>query len=155
MAARPHGPSISPLMRTLKTIDLAALAQRNNVQHQELVSSLFQIAPSCTVNFAYDAIWLAAIAFSRAHDDRVASDTVSSNIESCTISDLQRQQKQPFSDSITNTTLRGATGNVGLLPNGDRDAATVFVSIENIQSEDDGFQVQKIVLCAMLCAAFV
>lgn len=102
----------------------------NNLLSRHKVDHTFDVEVlngdiSCTCNFAYDAVWLAALAWSKRP-----------NLRTCKAGGVEVSGGANFYQAIHNMTFEGASGHVKLDKQGDREAASVGISVENFVSDE-------------------
>jgi hypothetical protein len=130
----PGGLAKSSLMQALQQVESFSSLNGSHVKSHETALSMAELDRAdlnCMAGFSYDAVWLSAIAFAR-----LSATDAAPRENSCVMTTAEQQQGDSFFDTIKSTRFTGATGDVALLSNGDRDNKTIAVSLENLM--DDG-----------------
>jgi hypothetical protein len=117
-------------MQALQQVESFSSLNGSHVKSHETALSMAELDRAdinCLAGFSYDAVWLSAIAFAR-----LSATDAAPRENSCVMTTAEEQQGDSFFETIKSTRFTGASGDVALLSNGDRDNKTIAVSLENL-----------------------
>jgi ABC-type branched-subunit amino acid transport system substrate-binding protein len=131
----PGGPANNSIINKLRASNPAVLSTKYGGQEMPLTYAEMG-SIDCRAGFSYDAVWLAALAFSK-----VNATVTSSNRSTCAAAAVAAGETALFQGSrlwqaILQTSFTGGSGEVWLASNGDRAGASIKVSIENLRADD-------------------
>jgi ABC-type branched-subunit amino acid transport system substrate-binding protein len=131
----PGGPADNAVIKKLQASNPAALSMKYG--GQEMPTAYAEMGSiDCRAGFSYDAVWLAALSFSTINSTETISNHSSCAADAAAAEDNALVQGSQLWQALLQTSFTGGSGAVWLASNGDRDSASIRISIENLRDSD-------------------